>query len=70
MSTFVRAQLDLDVFLTPRVRAFFRNTCVMYGLLRLTFRYVLYPPLKGILVYTYICDVRLWVVPKVWHDES
>ena len=27
-STFLRAQLDLNVFLPARVRAFFRNTCV------------------------------------------
>ena len=43
--TFLRAQLDLDVFLPARVRAFFRSTCVMYGLLRLANRYV--PPSEG-----------------------
>ena len=44
-STFLRVQLDLNVFLPARVS----YTCVTYGLL-LTKRYV-YPPPKGSLVY-------------------
>ena len=51
-STFLRVQLDLNVFLPARVS----YTCVTYGLL-LTKRYV-YPPPKGSLVYEFNIRVQ------------
>ena len=53
-STFLRAQLDLNVFLPARV-SFFRNTWYVYYMLTFELN-VTYPPPKLSLVYVHVCE--------------